>query len=156
MKRLLINFLFLLCVFGVSVSIISAQSNEETTLKPPEWILGSWNNSANSDTRRFETFTFTKNEINVYRGFVKNAESLYLSEKFEGYKIKQTVESSLFRVEFSKDDKEYIYEFKLCETDTCKSFSRKALTYSISENGKIIAEHSESINLVLFKRELNK
>ena len=141
MKRPLINLLFLSFLTLVSANIVLSQSIDDTTLKPPDWILGSWNNSAVSDTRRFETYTFTATNISIYRGFVKTVESFYLSEKFESYKIKQTVEPPLSRVEFSKDDKKYVYEFKLCETETCKSFSRKALTYSILENGKVVREH---------------
>ena len=151
MKRFPLNFLLLLVLTFISANTLLAQSNKEITIEPPEWILGSWSNMAVSDLRTLETFTFTANEIIFTRGFVKQKESFYLSEKFEDFKVSQTVESSLYRLEFSKNNKEYIYEFKLCETETCKSFSRKAITYSISENGKFTRKHSESINLVLFK-----
>ena len=118
-------------------------------IKMPDWIKGTWNNSAESNTNNFEYWTFSNDSIYVNKGFpVNKSNRTCLNKKYSDYKIKTETTDTLFRLNFMKDKNLIIYEFRLQKV----SYSDKpVLSYSIEIDGVIKRQHSTSCNLVLTK-----
>lgn len=118
-------------------------------IKIPNWLKGTWNNSAESNTNNFEFWTFSNDSIYVYKGFpINKSNRTCLNRKYFDYKIKTETNDSLFRMTFSHNKNLVIYEFRLQKV----SYSDKpVLTYSIVIDGEIKRQHSSSCNLVLTK-----
>jgi hypothetical protein len=151
MMKLCLNLLALCAVMTGSANVGLSQHAPKALLNPPSWILGRWNNSAVSNLNDSETFTFTAGDISLEKGFDK-IKAVNFSRKFKDYKVKETIEPKLYRVEFYKGKAELVYEFRVCETAAVKTFSgQAALTYSIIKNKKVLRAHETSINLVLFR-----
>jgi hypothetical protein len=115
--------------------------------KIPDWIGGTWNNSAESNTNNFEYWTFSNDSIYVINGFPTNQSNrTCLNIKYSDCKINTETNDSLFRLNFTKDKELVIYEFKLQKV----SYSDEpVLTYMIEMNGVVKRQHSTSCNLVL-------
>lgn len=152
MTKFFLNLIFVSVVALFGTNVVLCQSTEKSTINPPKWILGSWNNSAESDSRRLETFAFVANEIKFSEGFESEDEAVALSEKFKGYEIEETIEAKLYRITFLRDASEYVYEFKICDDCNVSSIKETALTYSVTENGKAVRVHSTSAQAVLIRR----
>jgi hypothetical protein len=121
-------------------------------LNPPSWILGTWNNSRESNSDRFETFKFSTDDILFSRGLLDTSTIVNFHSKYEDYAVKEIIEPGLYRIEFSKGKNEIVFEFKLCELEHCKTPSTSgALTYSIIRNGRVVRAHETSIQHVLFR-----
>lgn len=114
----------------------------------PDWIKGTWNNSAESNTNNFEYWTFSNDSIFVNNGYpINKSNRTCLNEKFSDYKIKTEITDSLFRLNFIKDKNLIIYDFRLQKV----SYSDKpVLTYSIEIDGEIKRQHSTSCNSVFY------
>lgn len=145
--------IFVICLIAFSgVNTVLCQTKNKPFLNPPKWILGSWENVAESNTNNFEAFAFFTDEIQLSFGFGEKSKIIGYTEKFKDYNVTETIEPKLYRVVFTKEASEYIYEFKIC-SDCLVPTNQKALTHSITENKKIVREHSKSLNLLLIRRE---
>ena len=116
-------------------------------IKTPDWIKGTWNNSAESNTDNFEYWTFLNDSVFVIKGFpINKYNRTCLNEKYLEYRISTETNDSLFRMNFTRGNELVIYEFKLQNV----SYSDKpVLTYLIEINGIVKRQHSASCNLVL-------
>jgi hypothetical protein len=146
-----LNLLVLCSVITGSASVALSQHASKALFNPPSWILGRWNNSAVANLNDSESFTFTAGEISFAKGFDK-LKVVSFSRRFKDYKVKETIEPNLYRVEFYTAENELVYEFRPCEAAVCKTLSgQEGLTYSIIKNKKVVRAHETSINLLLFR-----
>jgi hypothetical protein len=152
MTKFCLTIFFALLVAFTSVNIVLCQTTNKTILNPPEWVFGSWNNLAESNTQKFEAFIFSANKIQFLSGFGEKSKTVNFTEKFKDYEVTETVEPKLYRLVFTRETSEYIYEFKIC-SDCLVPTDQKALTYSVTENKKVMREHSKSANLLLIRYE---
>jgi hypothetical protein len=152
MTKFCLTIFFAFIVAFSSANIVLCQTTNKPILNPPKWIFGSWNNLAESNTQKFEAFIFSANKIQFLSGFGEKSKTMNFAEKFSGYEVTETVQPKLYRVVFTKETSEYIYEFKFC-SDCLMPTDQKALTYSVTENQKIVREHSKSANLLLIRYE---
>jgi hypothetical protein len=133
--------------------VARGQSASEALLNPPDWILGEWHNSAESDSRRWEQFTFTPHGIILTEGFpVKKV--VVFGRQYRGYRVKETVGARTYRVELYRGKTSFVYEFKLVETDAYTAFMKGGLTYSVTRNNRVVRPYdpSPSSQDVLFRR----
>jgi hypothetical protein len=149
--KLCLLLVVLCAAAGTDVGVARGQSASETMLNPPDWILGEWHNSAESDTRRWEQFTFTPHEITLTEGLpVKKV--VDFSRKYKGYRLKETIEARTYRVELYKGKTSFVYEFKRGEADAYTAYLKDGLTYSVTRNKRVVRPHFTSIQGVLFRR----
>ncbi len=137
--------LVLIVVSGLTP--ISSTYGQDITF--PEWIEGTWHNSAESNTNNFEYWTFSNDKIYLTKGLpINKSNRVNLNDKYSEYKISIESNDSLCGVNFIKGNEIIFYEFKLQKV----SYSdNPALTYSMKINGIVKREHSTSCNLVLTK-----
>jgi hypothetical protein len=143
----------ILCLIVISLRAPAAAGSPDSKAKfnLPEWVIGEWSNVAESNSDRIETFVFSKNDIQFTRGHLYH-EKIQFSRAFKNYELKETVEPDLYRIRMTRGGDEQIYEFKFCRSEQCPVTAKDLMTYSLTKNGKVIREHSTSINKVLFKR----
>ena len=159
------SYIFSFLLFSATVCFAQQIETVTTTtsapvsvsLNLPKWILGTWSNSYESDSRRKEWFSFTAKNIQ-FSYFVEDEqprtskpENIVFSDKFKDYEVREIIESNLYRVTFSKGTSEYIYEFKMCGECYVSSKKQKALTYSLTENKEIMRSHSTSLQAVMIR-----
>jgi hypothetical protein len=137
--------IILIIFFGMMINSSVFGQN----IKIPEWIKGTWNNSAESNTNNFEYWTFSNDSIYVIKGFpINKSTRTCLNKRYSDYKTNTETNDSLFRLNFTKYKELVIYEFKLQNV----SYSDKpVLTYSFEIDGVFKRQHSTSCNLVLTK-----
>lgn len=118
-------------------------------IEVPDWIKGTWNNAAESNTNNFEYWTFSNDSIYVIKGSgINKSNRTCLNKKYSEYQINTEVNDRLLRLSFTTEKELIVYEFKLQNV----SYSDKpVLSYSVEINGVIKRQHSTSINLVLTK-----
>jgi len=115
----------------------------------PDWIIGVWHNPYESNMYNFEFWSFSDGNISLQKGIPnKNQEKENLKDKFPGYEIKEESNDSIYKIHFTKELENIIYEFKIHKTN----FSEEPLmTISYIENGNIKREHLIS-TLSLFRK----
>lgn len=151
MTKIYLNLIFVFVIAFFCTNVVICQSEEKSRLNPPNWIFGEWSNSADSNLNNWEAFIFSSGKINFLQGFGKDSKTVDFAEKFKDFEIEETIEPELYRVTFTKGTSQFIYEVKICKD--CISLRSTSLTYSVTENQKVVREHLKSVNLVLFREE---
>lgn len=146
--NLIVIFVFAIC----GANIVRSQNTEKAHINPPKWIWGGWSNLAESDLNKLETFVFNSGKINFHLGVGDKGQIVNFDEKFRDYEVVETIEPKLYRVAFTNAVNQYIYEFRICEDCYISSAKETALTYSVTENKKVLRDHLKSANAVLLRR----
>ena len=123
------------------------ETNVISGLSFPDWISGTWQNSGESNTNRYITYSFSNNTLNIRHGLYFKSHEKFI-EPYKNYKITETQTDSSYLITLKKGTNSITYEFKLESVDWSDS---KVLTYSIVENEKLKRMHFKSVNLVLHK-----
>lgn len=152
MKKLTLSLLMLCAVFAAGAGAGRGQSALTPVISPPAWIQGEWHNSTESDSRRFEWFTFTTHGITLSEGMPLK-KVVDFSRRYRGYRVKQTAGEKTYRVEFSKGKDSLVYEFRLCEAGACVGSLGDGLIYSVTRNERFVRGNTASLPGLLFRRE---
>lgn len=113
----------------------------------PNWLKGVWQNTAESNTNHFITYTFNDNKLTIRKGLNFQGDVKFIEPYFD-YSLSESMTDSTYLIEMTKNNNSIEYEFKL---QSVEWKDEKVLTYSIVENGKLKRDHLTSINLVLSK-----
>lgn len=113
----------------------------------PKWLDGVWQNTAESNTNNFVTYSFNENKLTMRQGVYFQGEEKFI-ESFKDYKLSENQTDSSYLITLKKNNNSVEFEFKLQSVDWSQT---KVLTYSIVENGVLKRNHLKSINLVLTK-----
>lgn len=116
-------------------------------LSYPSWLKGVWQNTTESNTNNFITYSFKNNKLTIRQGLRFQGAEKFI-ELYKDYKILETASDSTYFFELTNNNRSIVYEFKLQSVEWS---DEKVLTYSIIENGKLKREHLKSIQLVLSK-----
>ena len=77
----------------------------------PDWIIGVWHNPYESNMYNFEFWSFSDGNISLQKGIPnKNQEKENLKDKFPGYEIKEESNDSIYKIHFTKELENIIYE----------------------------------------------
>ena len=153
MTKFCLTAAFALFLVFSAANMVFCQLSSQTMLNPPEWIHGEWKSSrAESDPQKFESFVFSATGIKFSTGSGEKTQTLDFIENFKGYEVTETIEPKLYRVTFTRDADEFIYEFKWQNVSPRLS-GQTFLSYSVTENKKIVREHSKSNNELLIREE---
>lgn len=113
----------------------------------PNWLKGVWQNTAESNTNNFITYSFNDNKLTINQGLrFQGAEKFIESNK--NYQISERSTDSTYLIELTQNKSTVEYEFKL---QSVEWIDEKVLTYSIVENGILKRDHLKSVQLVLTK-----
>lgn len=139
-------------LFSIIMSIFFNYNIAGQDLALPHWIIGSWHNTYESNTNKFEFWTFRNDSIliinGLHPGLDYNKYGYSLNKKYANYDILKESNDSIYKLKFLNSQDSAFYEFKLNRLN----YSEKAaLTISIITNGMVERVHSTSCNLVLTK-----
>ena len=140
--------IFLIIAFLTGLSFVHITSAQ--TISPPKWILGTWHNSAESNTNNWIFLTFTNDSIFINNGssqFDRTKQECF-NKKYKSYTISNEYARNTYRIIISKEAELISYEFKLRKV---YYENKPVLTYSYIINGTKIRDHSTSCNLILTK-----
>jgi hypothetical protein len=131
--------------------ILSFNSTNQQTGKnifnPPLWIIGKWSNSAVSNTENTGTFIFQKHNIIFSQGLFSKMKQIDFSRKYSFFKVSEVIDSLRYKIILKAGNRTLEYEFMKAKLG---SYDRDVLSYSIKENNRVIKQHSDSINRVLY------
>ena len=113
----------------------------------PNWLKGVWQNTAESNTNNFITYSFYDKKLTIRQGLHFQGSEKFI-ETYKDYSLSESMTDSSYFIVMTKNNNSVKYEFKLQSVDWR---DEKVLTYSIIQNGKLKRDHLTSINLVLTK-----
>ena len=123
----------------------------EVSSKLPNWILGTWSNSYESNTNYWESWIFCNDSVWIEKDFSINSRNIIcLNEKFQDYKMNVNFNDSICQLNFVKDKELIIYEFKRIKVFA--NDTKLSLSYSIKENEVIKRDHMTSCNCTFQKQ----
>lgn len=113
----------------------------------PNWLKGVWQNTAESNTNNFITYSFNDNKLTINQGLRFQGTEKFI-ESNKNYQISERSTDSTYLIELTQNKSTVEYEFKL---QSVEWIDEKVLTYSIVENGILKRDHLKSVQLVLTK-----
>ncbi len=116
-------------------------------LSYPNWLKGVWQNTTESNTNNFITYSFKNNKLTIRQGLSFQGAEKFI-ESYKDYKISETTSDSTYLIKLTNNNRSIEYEFKLQSVEWS---NEKVLTYSIVENGELKRDHLKSTQLVLNK-----
>lgn len=113
----------------------------------PNWLKGVWQNTAESNTNNFITYSFNDNKLTIRQGLHFQGTEKFI-ESYKNFHVSESSTDSTYFIEFKQNRNTVEFEFKL---QSVEWQDEKVLTYSIVENGKLKRDHLKSCQLVLSK-----
>ncbi len=113
----------------------------------PNWLKGTWQNTFESNTNNFITYSFSGNKLTIRQGLHFQGKEKFI-ESYKNYQICESSTDSTYLIELAQNKNTVAFEFRL---QAVEWQDEKVLTYSIIENGKLIRDHLKSCQLVLSK-----
>ncbi len=113
----------------------------------PIWLNGVWQNTYESNTNNFITYSFKGKKLTIRQGLNFQGKEKFI-EPYKNFHISESSTDSTYLIELEQNKTSFEYEFKL---QSVEWRDEKVLTYSIVKNGKIKRDHLKSCQLVLSK-----
>jgi hypothetical protein len=101
----------LLCAFG------SDSRKDSKSLSPPEWIMGSWQNEAESNSDNIDLYSFSEHAVTVQEGIFGKKYSPLSRYGQSGFS--EEIKADSYRIVLNSHRGQAVYEFVLCKIEEC-------------------------------------